>query len=326
MLRRHVLIFHAAALGDFVLSWPLAMALGRLYPQSRIIYVTHGDKAALAGQLLGVEGSDVESGWSALFSDAGSLPVTCKKRLAGAQLIVSFAVEQNEKWAQNVKSIAGKAVEIISINPRPDESAGIHISQYILQQLHKSPVMQSAMKQMLLAIATIGVKNGYRGDDGVVLHPGSGTPRKCWPLDRFLQLAEKFKSDRLPVRIVLGEVERDRWPAGTIEKCRQIAPVILPASYLELLGELESASLFVGNDSGPGHLAAITGVPTLSLFGPTLPAVWQPLGPTAATLQADLTTLSVDIVYKMAVELLTAAKRKSSERTGGKNIKQRDED
>ena len=47
-LRRNVLIFHQAALGDFVVTWPLAVALGRLFPQSRVLYVTHASKGQLA--------------------------------------------------------------------------------------------------------------------------------------------------------------------------------------------------------------------------------------------------------------------------------------
>ncbi|HWP39838.1 MAG TPA: hypothetical protein VNL70_02845, partial [Tepidisphaeraceae bacterium] len=63
MLRRNVLIFHQAALGDFVVTWPIAMALSRIWPQSRIIYVTHGQKGALAERVLRVERADAEAGW-----------------------------------------------------------------------------------------------------------------------------------------------------------------------------------------------------------------------------------------------------------------------
>jgi len=48
VLKRNVVIFHQAALGDFIITWPLAMALSRVFPQSRIIYVTHSQKGALA--------------------------------------------------------------------------------------------------------------------------------------------------------------------------------------------------------------------------------------------------------------------------------------
>ena len=48
MLRRYVLILHTGALGDFVLCWPLILALGRLHAQSRIIVVTQSSKGVLA--------------------------------------------------------------------------------------------------------------------------------------------------------------------------------------------------------------------------------------------------------------------------------------
>ncbi len=72
MLRRNVLILHSAALGDFVLSWPLIMALARLNPQSRIIVVAQHSKGALAEIALHVEHADVEAGWHAIHAVDGA--------------------------------------------------------------------------------------------------------------------------------------------------------------------------------------------------------------------------------------------------------------
>ena len=52
-----------------------------------------------------------------------------------------------------------------------------------------------------------------------------------------------------------------------------------PQDAGRIVGAYAGAARFIGNDSGPGHLAAITGIPTLALFGPTDPARWRPLGP-----------------------------------------------
>src|SRR4051812_7612452 len=90
LFKRNVLIFHLGALGDFVLSWPLAMALARIHPQSRIIYVTHAQKGALAAKVLRVESSDIESGWHHLHGDATRLPEGPRKLLAGAHAIYTF--------------------------------------------------------------------------------------------------------------------------------------------------------------------------------------------------------------------------------------------
>src|SRR5271170_6854556 len=104
-LRRNILIFHLGALGDFVVTWPLALALARLHPQSRVFYVTHGEKGALAERVLRVESLDIESGgWHRLFGDAPELPAPAAKALAGAHTVLSFVSGPDDRWARNVKA------------------------------------------------------------------------------------------------------------------------------------------------------------------------------------------------------------------------------
>src|SRR5438552_19183677 len=71
---RNILLFHAGALGDFVLTWPLALALARLHPQSRLFYVTQRGKGALAERVLRVESADSDAGWHPLFAAGASGP------------------------------------------------------------------------------------------------------------------------------------------------------------------------------------------------------------------------------------------------------------
>src|SRR5678815_4925234 len=85
VLRRNILLFHQGALGDFVLTWPVAMALARIHPQSRIFYVTQARKGKLAERAIGVESADADAGWHALFGDASTpLPDAPGRLLAGA--------------------------------------------------------------------------------------------------------------------------------------------------------------------------------------------------------------------------------------------------
>ncbi|HWB53686.1 MAG TPA: glycosyltransferase family 9 protein, partial [Tepidisphaeraceae bacterium] len=69
-----------------------------------------------------------------------------------------------------------------------------------------------------------------------------------------------------------------------------------PATYVELLKELRQARVFVGNDSGPAHLAGIIGVPTVALFGASDSRLWKPLGPHVAVVERPLGELSMDQV------------------------------
>jgi ADP-heptose:LPS heptosyltransferase len=54
----------------------------------------------------------------------------------------------------------------------------------------------------------------------------------------------------------------------------------------EIAALLSLALATVGNDSGPSHLAAAVGCPTVAVFGPTDPLVWAPLGPHARVVAA----------------------------------------
>jgi ADP-heptose:LPS heptosyltransferase len=80
--------------------------------------------------------------------------------------------------------------------------------------------------------------------------------------------------------------------------------LVRPSTYVDLFNELASTAVFIGNDSGPGHLAGVIGLPTLILFGPSEPATWRPLGPKVRTLRnLILSDLTVDEVYSVAKEL-----------------------
>jgi ADP-heptose:LPS heptosyltransferase len=105
----------------------------------------------------------------------------------------------------------------------------------------------------------------------IALHPGSGSARKNWPLDRWAELIERLQS---PLLVVTGEAEKalPRWP-GTW-------PVVHAEDWpLPVLGAaLAKSRLFIGHDSGISHLAAASGARCVLLFGPTEPAIWAPPG------------------------------------------------
>ena len=102
-----------------------------------------------------------------------------------------------------------------------------------------------------------------RTDAGfAVIHPFAGSPKKCWPLDRYRELARRL---RMPVR----------WCAGPEE---HLADAVRVENLYDLACWLASARLYIGNDSGITHLAAATGAPVVALFGPTDPRIWAPRG------------------------------------------------
>jgi len=121
-----------------------------------------------------------------------------------------------------------------------------------------------------------------RSDAGfAVIHPFSGSPKKCWPLDRYQELARRLA---MPVR----------WCAGPEE---QLPDAVRIHDLYELACWLASARLYIGNDSGITHLAAAVGTPVVALFGPTDPCIWAPRGPNVHVIaKPTLESIAVDEV------------------------------
>lgn len=304
MLRRNVLLFHLGAIGDFVLTWPLAMALGRLYAQSRVIYVTHGQKGALAERVLNVESTDIEAGWHQLFAAQPNLPESATKLLNGAHTIVCFFAKSDETWMRNVLA-SGARADLIPIEPRPPRDYRGHFTDFCIEQLGPWPALQASAGAMMRAIQSSGILPSSGRSETIVVHPGSGGEHKCWPRERFLQLIHRLREQGRTVRVLLGEVELEKWPTDVIRGFESAAEVVRPASLVELFDHLSTAGAAVMNDSGPAHLAAITGTPTVVLFGSSNPTVWRPIGPRVELLhQNPIETIEVDRVYDRLMSIL----------------------
>jgi ADP-heptose:LPS heptosyltransferase len=137
----------------------------------------------------------------------------------------------------------------------------------------------------------------------LALHPGSGGRSKCWPVERFLQLARQAQREDYTPVVFLGPADDECRRAIQAASRVPAPPGFLLADSLplrEVLALLALARAYVGNDSGVTHLAARAG-PTLALFGPTDPRVWRPLGPAVRVLRApkgELARLSCETVWQ----------------------------
>ncbi len=123
------------------------------------------------------------------------------------------------------------------------------------------------------------IRHGFPpGVPFAVIHPGAKWPPRRWPAERFREIARRLPSVGLRV-ICIGNRE-DRSLLRTLSQGVFPAPTImgdeLPLGAVAAL--IQRASLFVGNDSGPMHLAEAVGTPVIALFGPTHPDAVGPLG------------------------------------------------
>jgi ADP-heptose:LPS heptosyltransferase len=109
----------------------------------------------------------------------------------------------------------------------------------------------------------------------VFIHSGAGQLVRVWPLERYRNIAENLRARGHIVRVVCNPEQRDWWLAAG-EKS-----VATPRTISALLDLMADAAVFIGNDSGPGHLAAFSGIPTFTFFGPQVPEWFVPLHPAA---------------------------------------------
>jgi ADP-heptose:LPS heptosyltransferase len=111
-----------------------------------------------------------------------------------------------------------------------------------------------------------------------VLLPGSGSPRKNWP--GFGHLARRLVAAGCAVVLVGGPADGEALAAAREVAGGEVA-LVADEPLDRVAALLAEAAAVVANDSGPAHLAAALGVPTLALFGPSDPHRWRPRGPRA---------------------------------------------
>lgn len=265
----------------------------------RVLLIAPGSSgAALVGpgasevdELLRWERAEV----AALFGgDAPSAPL--RDHVRGTDLAVVYS-----RSAELARSLGLLVPRVLSHDPAPP--GGIHASQWLGRPLEAlglavprdlepmRPTDDEADEaRKLLALLPEGF---------LAVHPGSGSPRKSWPTERFAALLDAA-AFRRPSLLVEGPADAQ----AAAPLARRPDVVVARGLEVRVLGAvLARAGLFVGHDSGVSHLAASWGAPTLALFGPTDPAVWAPVGPRVRVLRAPdgrMEALPVDAVLRAA--------------------------
>jgi heptosyltransferase III len=136
-----------------------------------------------------------------------------------------------------------------------------------------------------------------------VLHPFAATREKTWSAELFIEVAERLQGAGLEPMILAG-------PADDASAFAQFQ-VFRNAPLAEVKNLMSGAGLFIGNDSGPAHIAAAFGVPVVVLFGPSNPVTWAPWRTEARVLTShgDIGQITIDEVMAAAETLRGARAR-----------------
>lgn len=272
-------VFHSGALGDHVIIWPMLRAMRRAGRE--VILVARASHAVLAASEMGVTGIDNEQArFTALWRPGGG-----GERVSGVARVLSFfadpATQAGRAWVASAAAMfPGATVECIG--PPGTES--------------RRAIWRS------VGADTLGRVEARSNPAGpIVLHVGAGSRAKRWAVERWVELAVRLRAGDRAAILLAGHVEREQFTPAESASFRQNGGRFIEDELPSLAAALRSARLVVASDSGPAHLAAQMGVPTVALFGPTNPAVWAPVGarvrvvaPERAT--ADMAWLSADTV------------------------------
>ena len=254
-----------------MLIWPLLRAL------APVVLVSSWSKGKLAERwIAGVRALDGDSAeWSRLFVSGGDCEAgdAVRRMLGEAERVITFVSDGRDGWAASVTALTGRE-RVAFVPSRPPHESCEHVTAFHARCLSRQGLTVEP------ALPSLRVN----GDGPVVIHPGSGGRHKCWPAERFDAVIEHLQVIGRPAMVLLGEAERQWLDPLWSRRWRDYCEVVEPPDFIELSLHLSRAAVYIGNDSGPTHLAAALGVPTVALFGPTDPRTWAPVGPAVKVL------------------------------------------
>ena len=287
-----ILILRGGALGDFIVTLPAIAALRSKWPNARIELVGNATAAQLAfGRgLLDAVHSQHDARWSALYGSA-PMPDDLARWIAAFDLVVNYWPDPEQELARRFPARAEQIFVTAGAHPATNPAALHFLAALRGRGVTPGPLVYS-------------LRTPHPDRRSLALHPGSGSPRKNWPIDRWKTLSEWLERELgLDVVVISGEAESPRTLEGIGERFHS-------RSINDVADRLSQCRLFIGHDSGISHLAASAGVPCVLLFGPTDPAIWAPPSPTVRVIQrgADLSRISLEHVQSA----VTAALRDQS--------------
>lgn len=314
------------ALGDTLLALPALALLRQCRPEARVTYIGRRDALAL------IHASDLADcvlpydlpDWADLFSSDPRPTRLVQETFMGAA-VIAWLGDEDALVVANLRRVGASAAVVAS--PRPTEDEGIHVAllaaralgplgiaapETVAELLSLLPHVTPPMDEVAAGAAVWSSLFVSESSRVVALHPGSGGTAKRWPAEAFAALATALAADG--VRPLLIEGPQDAEVVRAVLSCLPAggaqAPVARGLSLGMLAALLRRCVGYAGNDSGVSHLAALLGIPTVALFGPTNPALWAPLGPRVSVLRApagrirDLAVADVDAALRTLLATL----------------------
>jgi ADP-heptose:LPS heptosyltransferase len=306
-----ILVIRGGAIGDFILTLAALKALRDAYPQAHIAILGYKHIAALAENRFYAQAiRSIEYGpMSGFFARGSGLSPEITSYFSSFDLIISYLYDPDGIFENNLRRCG---VRQIVRGP-----AKIDNSQHAARQLAQ-PLLELGIRVKDLAAQVYPSQEDrnlaakFLADCArpiVTLHPGSGSEKKNWPLECWIEIGNQLLSSESfagSIVVILGEADESQtvklesiWKNPRVRFAKNLPLTRLAALFAD--------AIFLGHDSGISQLAAAAGAKCILLFGPTDPAVWAPLNKTVAVMRApsgDLRALSGETVLAACANAL----------------------
>jgi len=285
-----VLVIRLRSLGDCVLSTPALTLLKQNRPDLRLAVVVEDRFRAI------FEGNpDIDSLLPPETAAVRGWRPHLALNLHGGSRSAALTAVSGAKWRAGFAHFRNSIVYNVQI---PTAQAILHINR----KVHTCEQMASAVFYLGVPMTEIPRARLYADSvpagQYAVLHPFASQPDKTWPAERFLSVAKRLRDDFALEPIFIGGRNEKfgdrrsipRFPGPEQAEKLGNAPsvpefrMVAGAPLGDVKSLLSRAMLFVGNDSGPAHMAAAFGVPSVVLFGSSDPIIWAPWRTTAEVL------------------------------------------
>ncbi len=278
------LVLRGGAIGDFIATLPLLESLRRAFPAEPLELVAHPSIASLAvaGGLADAIHSIESAGLAPFFAPEAELPADWSDRFRGAGRLISFLHDPDQVFAANIRRTGARSW--IQGPHRPIAGGGPAARQLAAPveiALGLKPGNPADFRLHLDCAAHDEAGSFLVNAPWTAIHPGSGSPRKNWPVERWIEAAKTLLERRPNLRLLIlgGEADHAAIRAMQAGLPHDRIRIVEHAPLPRVAALLAACDGFLGHDSGLAHLAASTGIPCVLLFGPSDAAVWSPLQP-----------------------------------------------
>lgn len=283
-MKRNAVVIHPGTLGDVLLAVPAIKKVASQFPQHHLLLIARASVSRLLAECrvvdewIGTE-SQVCSG---LFTGFGEQSVELRSSLERCDVAVVWTVDVDGSLARLLREYGVRQIWIQS--PFSPALRRTHQRDRFLETIEAGSltgigedaleVPDHLIEEGRICLARKGVT---KDRSLVLIHPGSGSIHKCLGPEKWAHIIQQLQYREMSPVVLEGPADHDAVESVLSLLSRQ-PPVLRDLSLSLLVGVLAQTDLYVGNDSGVTHLAAIVGVRTAAVFGPTDPDRWAPSG------------------------------------------------